>query len=253
MINNRRTKDRGKVSAHPLKGRLEGGTPKIRENLSRVIGAQIIAAEWRRRGAAAGAIALVALLLLAQYVTDTRRTPLDARVDALVVRRPEWLDVALSRATELAGPVNVVLAGAIFGIVCCLLGEVRAASLVSGGPVSALLVTEVLLKPLVARPPVYGGEGHAFPSGHATAVFALGLAVILVLHRQGAVGRRVARVVRVLGLTLAMLIPAYLALALASFRHHYVTDILGGVAVAVLVVLIMALALDHVQKVPSRR
>jgi len=154
-----------------------------------------------------------------------------------------WIDSILSPATEMLGPLRVVAAGFVFSVLCFVVGEVRAAALSIVGPPAALLITELWLKPVLDRPPV-SGQGDAFPSGHATAAFALSIVVSLLLRRQGAVGRHLATVPRVLGLVLAVLVPIYLSGALALFRHHYITDILGGLAVGGSVVLMVAIAFD---------
>jgi len=191
--------------------------------------------------------------LLAWVVHEDRATQLDLFVDDLLVPTPALIADLLSPATELVGPLRVLAAGVTFSVLCLVTGHRRAGILVAVVPPAALLFTELVLKPFVDRPPV-AGQGDAYPSGHATAVFALGFAVSLVLRRRGALGRSLGSAIRMSGLGAAFLVPVYLSFALVVFRHHYVTDVIGGMAVAMAATLMVALATDQLaDRVIERR
>ncbi len=122
------------------------------------------------------------------------------------------------------------------------------------GPTVALLMTEVVLKPLVNRtltPDTPQGPGlinSAFPSGHETGLVSLLLVLGLLLPRLRVT--RTTRTAVVLGFVVWALLAA---IGLVRGHYHYATDTVGGIAVAIAVVLAAALAIDQCGAVLAAR
>jgi membrane-associated phospholipid phosphatase len=194
-------------------------------------------------------LSLVALSLLTwNIVADVGLARLDPRVQGLVVRhRTEWLTEAFRGLTWLGstvvlGPL-VGLAGAIF--------LVRGRHVLPAILPAAALIATVLakngVKALIERPRplptlAIGSTGFAFPSGHAAdsvAVFAM-LALILATgqssHARWAIWGGAALVALVVGASRVYL------------GAHWLTDVLGGWALAGAIVSILAAVLG-----PGRR
>jgi membrane-associated phospholipid phosphatase len=186
---------------------------------------------------------LVVTVLLAWTLRANRASTVDLAVDRLSAVAPGWLTSFVSPAIEIFGPVHAVGASLGLSLICIAWREFRGAFVSAVAPAVALVVTELALKPLVSRPPVLG-EGHAFPSGHATAVFGLWIAAVLVLRENGPLAHHVPSAVRWSGMASAALAAMYLCLALIIYRHHFVTDIVGALAVAIAVSLLIAMATD---------
>lgn len=206
---------------------------------------QLLPGRRRQVALATGLTAAASVAVLAGYTHGARRTWVDGFVDTRVVPWLEPLSPLLGYATSVAGPVKIAAAAALLAGLCFLLGDGRGGLLALGAPVIALVLTEVVLKPWIARPPDVG-LGLAFPSGHATASVALGATALVVARPGGALAAALPAGLGVLWRALAWTVPVYLAAALMLFRHHYVTDILGGAAVAAAVVCGLALCLDMV-------
>jgi undecaprenyl-diphosphatase len=115
------------------------------------------------------------------------------------------------------------------------------AALALAGPGSAGAVT-MLAKPLVGR--TYLGD-LAFPSGHTAGITAVSTVAAVM-----AVGFARTRLwtVATLAATGVLLSGMLMAFALLSQGLHYPTDILGGFATAIVVVLAIALLIDAVPR-----
>ncbi|WP_433802905.1 hypothetical protein [Actinomycetospora sp. CA-084318] len=106
-------------------------------------------------------------------------------------------------------------------------------------PVVAVLISHGIAKPLVGRTI---GEGLAYPSTHMTGVGAV-LTVIMVLI---AAQRSWPRAVRLAVLPVLLAIALVYAGTLSALAFHYPTDTIGGLCLAVAVVLACAFASDAV-------
>jgi undecaprenyl-diphosphatase len=124
-------------------------------------------------------------------------------------------------------------------VVAALLWHDRAAAVIAvAGPLTALVLTEQILKPLVDRTGPNGA--NFFPSGHATGVAAIATVALLVLDRNA--GRRWA----VLALPVLGAWMTGVGVAMVQLHYHYLTDVLGGAAVGV------ATVLSAAATIPSR-
>jgi undecaprenyl-diphosphatase len=115
----------------------------------------------------------------------------------------------------------------------------------TAAPLVAIFLTEVVLKPAVNRTLVFAFAGDrapgggAFPSGHETGLATLTVELaVLALRAPVAAGWR-ALVVAVLAAWTGVG-----ALGLTANLYHYATDTLGGVLVAIVTVLGIALLVD---------
>ena len=103
------------------------------------------------------------------------------------------------------------------------------------GPFVALVITEVVAKPIVDRTK---GNGLAYPSGHVTGATALAAVAVVLAYRHW--GHRFAARVALVAAALPLLVGA----GVVRLGWHYATDVVGGLAVGAASVLGVALALS---------
>ena len=157
-----------------------------------------------------------------------------------------WIQAGLGRFPALLhwlpdlgrlGPVTLMT----LALVCACLATRRwsGAVLAAVATPVATGLTEYVLKPYVGGP-----LDAAFPSGHATSMFALAAtcAVLLVDPPR----RRLPRVVRLLLVLMALALATAVAAAMVAIGAHTFTEAVAGAAVGSAVVLAGALILDLV-------
>ena len=165
----------------------------------------------------------------------------DAAVAARLQARLAVHPHLLSMAARLGSPAAVVGGSLVLALLCLLAGRPKAALFALVAAPAAGAVTEYVLKPAVHR------ELHVnsllFPSGHTTGAFALALAVVvLLLPHEGT--RLLPAIARLVVGVAALALAAVVAVAVVALGWHYVTDAVGGVVTAVVVVLGLAAVLD---------
>lgn len=96
------------------------------------------------------------------------------------------------------------------------------------GPVVAVVLTELVAKPVVHR---HMGNALTYPSGHTTDAASVATVVVLVLWRWH--GWRMA----LRWAPVVAMVPLAVSLAVVRLRWHFATDALGGIAVGVASVL----------------
>lgn len=184
--------------------------------------------------------ALIAVLVNHRHHAGVLDKALDRFIRGHIGKYPGMLN-PLAR---IGSPVVVTVLAVVLVVACLVARRWYGAVLVAVGTVAASAVSEYLLKPLVAH---HLGDGESFPSGHATGMFALETALVLLLlsppHLK--VPQRLRAALAVAGLVVAIAVPV----AMVGLYHHYFSDIVGGAAVGTGVVLLTALALDA----PGRR
>lgn len=173
---------------------------------------------------------------------------------------PEWLDAAfgpriethLARFPGLLNwlpdvgtliPVAVMTLALI--LACAVARRWRGAVLAVAAVPIAIGLTEYVLKPSVGH-----AIGQAFPSGHATGMFALAASCAVLLASPPR--RRVPGSVRLLLALMAVLLAAAVASAMVAIGAHDFTDAAAGAAVGTGVVLACALTLDLLAGPPRR-
>ncbi|MBV9143570.1 MAG: phosphatase PAP2 family protein [Pseudonocardiales bacterium] len=180
------------------------------------------------------------VMLAVRYADQDMPGHLDRSLDALI-RSHLRPDQPLTQALVSLGnpPEAALLVVAVAGAAAAV-RRWSGVLLTIGGTVTAVISTELILKPLVGRL----RYGHlSFPSGHTTAVAAVACAAAILLGG--------ARWPRHLALRVAAgLVPVALAgsvaISLVAQHIHYTTDTVAGYGVALAAVLAVALVLDYV-------
>lgn len=144
---------------------------------------------------------------------------------------------------------------ALLALVAALGARLRRPALTAlaiAGPAAAVAMTELVLKPLVARPisPAVTGStlgglvSTSYPSGHETGVASTAVVLLVAAWQLQAPRRR--RVPVLLGSTVVLSSWCVAAgVGLVRNYWHYATDVVGAVGVSVAVVLGVALACDR--------
>jgi membrane-associated phospholipid phosphatase len=149
-----------------------------------------------------------------------------------VVRHSTWM----TRVTE-TGSLPVLVAGSLLAAVVTFGRDRLRAVTCLVGPVAATALCEWVIKPAVGRH--YIGV-LTFPSGHVTAVSALGTAWVLAVPRW----------LRLPVAALAAALVVLMAVSVVKLGWHYASDALAGAAVGCGVVLVVD-GLLHVLAGPS--
>jgi PAP2 superfamily len=195
-----------------------------------------------RRPAAAvatGCAAVTASLALA-FAGQARPDGLDRAVDAHVRSAFGQYHGQLRLLAGLGDLIPVTVLTAALILACLAARRRRGAALACLAVPGAVALTEFVLKPLVGR--TIHGAYLCFPSGHATASFALA-ATCAVLLASPARPRLPGAVQLLLALGAAV-VAAAVAAAMVALGHHYFTDAVAGTAVGVGMAGLTALLID---------
>jgi len=188
---------------------------------------------------------LAAAVVLAALSWHFAHGPATNRPDAALALRVKTRLAAhphlLSLAARLGSPAVVVGGSVALALMCLVARRPKAALFALIAAPAAGAVTEFVLKPAVHR------EQHVnallFPSGHTTGAFALALTVVvLLLPHEGT--RLLPAIARLVVAVAALAAAAVVAVAVVALGWHYVTDAIGGVVTAVVVVLGLAAFFD---------
>jgi membrane-associated phospholipid phosphatase len=187
-------------------------------------------------------VMLLAVLVIAvlgmRYAHQEMAGQLDRTLDAFI-RTHTRQDQTLTRAlVSLGDPSHAAILLAAVAGAAAMARRWSGVVLTIGGTLTAVMITELILKPLIGRL----RYGHlTFPSGHTTAVASVATATAILLtgaQRPCSVALRLAT-----GLA-AVLVAGSVAVALIARHIHYATDTVAGSCVALATVLALALALD---------
>jgi membrane-associated phospholipid phosphatase len=184
-----------------------------------------MASRYRRNTLAVAAGCLVVFIVLAVIVRSTDG-PLEGelRVSRFVVDHPFLSSGFWQHVIDLAGALPLVCAIAMLVVVAMLLRDGFMAIVASVGPVLAIGLSEGVGKPLVARSE---GPFYGFPSGHSTSVAAVACVAALLIQRHSS------RVGFAVGAPLLALVPTAMTVALIRHRHHFLLDMIAGIALGV--------------------
>jgi membrane-associated phospholipid phosphatase len=192
--------------------------------------ADLIGRRSRRGPMAALAVAALCLLALAATWIVAEHVPAAQVKDSAILNRfvllgRPGLDSVASALLHLLDPLPFILWGLVLVTIALLRRRPRVAVAVALVMALAPFTAETL-KPLLAHPHVQIGLRHidaaSWPSGHATAVFALVLCAVLVAPA------RLRPLVAGLGIALA----AAVGCSLLILAWHMPSDVIGGYLVA---------------------
>jgi undecaprenyl-diphosphatase len=201
-----------------------------------IAGRTVIAVPQRRRAAGTALGCAVVVLALAGLVHGQKSgTAFDDRVYAAIVRRLST--GTLTALLHLTDPIPVTIALAALAGAAAARRHWRLFTVTVGAPPVALLLTEVVLKPVVHRT----HEGQlAYPSGHQSAPACLTAILALLILRAGWTRLR-----KIAALAVLVLYLALCSIALVGAFLHYVTDTIGAVCLSISCVLAAALLADR--------
>jgi membrane-associated phospholipid phosphatase len=191
---------------------------------------------------------LVTAFLGALFAHQSQPSWLDAAIDARLRASLGGHPALLNRVALLGTPGPMIAMTTALIVACLLTRRWRGALLAAIAVAAAEAVTQFLLKPLVGRT-LHGYL--VFPSGHTTGVFAL--AAVLTVLLTGPLRPQLPSAIRVLVILAAFVAASATAVAMIAMGAHYFTDTVGGVAVAVGVVLATALTLDKLIALGAQR
>jgi membrane-associated phospholipid phosphatase len=186
---------------------------------------RLVAPRLRFPVAVVAVLAGVGVIVLGvHFAGDTHAGPLDRTLGSRLDMRHGLVKFLGQGFADLGNPLPVAVALVVLAATAFAVRGPRGLALALVGPLLAMAMTSLVLKPLVDR--TRSGE-LAFPSGHTTAIASMAVAAGTLL----------------LGWALALLVVAVGA-SMVGRGYHYPTDTLGGVGVALAVVLLVALAAD---------
>ena len=188
----------------------------------------------------AGSAAVTASLALA-FAGQSHANRLDSAIDGTVRGGIAGHAEPLHLLAGLGGEELVTAMTAALVAACLVARRWRGAALAGLAVPAASALTESVLKPLIDRTIGYPGY-PSFPSGHATAMFALATTCTVLL--AGPSRPRLPGVLRLLLGLGAVLIAATVGIAMVGLGYHYFTDIVAGTAVGIGMVLLTALLID---------
>jgi membrane-associated phospholipid phosphatase len=184
--------------------------------------------------------AAVTVVLGVHYAGGTQAGWLDSIVDPRFAAERSRFPALLPRLEDLGtlGPVTLMTLALI--LACLATRRWSGAILAAIAEPAAVCLTEYVLKPAIGR---VADGWLSFPSGHATSTFALAAICAVLLTGPD---RRLPRALRWLLILAAFAVAAAVAAVMVTIGAHYFTDVIGGAAVGIGVVLACALALDLV-------
>jgi membrane-associated phospholipid phosphatase len=199
----------------------------------------LLPAHLRRPTVAIIALALLLLVVLAlRYAHQEAAGSLDRALDTYMRTRLQAEQGVTGALISFVYPPRSMIVLAAVAAVGALARRWSGVVLTLGGPLIAVLITEVILKPLTGRL----RYGHlSFPSGHTTAVAAITIAIIILLI---GVQRPRSVALRLMAGLATVAVAAAVTISLIAQHIHYTTDTIAGCCVAVVTVLSLALALD---------
>jgi hypothetical protein len=183
---------------------------------------------------------------------DTHSNRFDAAIGRWI--RDDLPAGAVRDFLHLTDPPLLIAVAALTLIVAVLVRRWDVAALVIVVPPVAVLLTEKVLKPMVARSNVLVTEGLrqegalAYPSGHETATASV--AAVIALFVLGAAVHRAWKMAWLAALAAVVVLAA---IGLVGNFFHFATDTIGAVGVAVAITLATGLGVDRVRSAaPSR-
>ena len=198
----------------------------------------LVSTRWRwLLGWVAVACAVLTIALGVRYHGRKYGGRLDNTVDNWVNKIFGQHNVVLQNVLHVVNISMVITAMAIAVIIGLLTERTRLVLLAIIGPIAALTITELVLKPLIGR--TYNGV-EAYPSGHTT----ITVSIIVVFGFFAAITRYMW--IKIAFGVFSVLAILLVVIALIGYHYHYATDTMGGFCVATATVIGCALLIDIV-------
>lgn len=194
----------------------------------------------RRPAAVIAACSLAVTLVLGVLTAHSSRPDrLDATVDSWVQRTFGVHHGTMLLLEDVGKPAEVAALTLLIVLGCLAARRVNGAVLAAVSVAVSAVLTEFVLKPLFGRTL----NGYlVYPSGHTGLTFTL--AAVIVVLTLNPPGRQLRRTVKVAVPAGAALVGSAVAVAMITLHAHYVTDTVGGAALAIGVVLTTTFLLD---------
>ncbi|MCW2930835.1 MAG: hypothetical protein JWM19_1797 [Actinomycetia bacterium] len=186
------------------------------------------------------ACALVVVAIGAAFARQTTADGLDRLLDDPVIRLLGSHPRLLTSMEEPGTQVPAVVLSLAMAVACLGARRLNGVVLALTAVFVATRLDELLLKPLFHR--TYLGA-LSYPSGHITSVVAI-IACYVVLFLLPPPPTPRARAWLLAGLVVLLAVLVITALGVIGLRWHYLTDVVGGAAVAVGTVCALCLLLD---------
>jgi membrane-associated phospholipid phosphatase len=186
----------------------------------------------------AGACAVITVVLGIATAHQTHAGPVDRAVDHWLASTLSDHLVLLDGWADCGAPFEVTVTAAVVFVACLCARWLRGA-LLTAAAVAAGGLAEYTLKPLFGRT-LYGAL--SYPSGHTIGAFTLAVTFAVLL--TGPRHPPLPGAVRWLLTGVALLVACGVAVAQVARDKHYFTDTVGGAALSIAAVLILALVID---------
>lgn len=200
--------------------------------------APLVAPRWRPLALATAVFGVLVVAVLAAVTFHSKATRFDAW--ALRNSADHIGDAVAHRLLDISSPALDVVVVALIVLAALVTRRWHVAAFAVVAPVLAVIMTELVLKPLIARPIGVPTIIGSFPSGHETGVASTALVVAIAAGQL-----RLHRWARVLLGVVLVLWAAAAATGLVRNLYHYATDTFGGIGVALAVVPSVALSLNR--------
>lgn len=203
-------------------------------------GLPLLTASVRRRtGFLLAGCVIVVVVLGVLFARQTTPDRLDRAIDSPIINALRDHQVLAAWLALPGTNIAAVVVSAVFILICLRTGRLNGIVLAAAAVPAAIGLNDGLIKHVVDR--TYLGV-LSYPSGHATAFFALAsTAIVLFAARPPAVD---AKPVGVLISAAACVIAVAVAIGVIALRFHYFTDTVGGAALGIGTVCVLALVLD---------
>jgi membrane-associated phospholipid phosphatase len=199
----------------------------------------LLAAAARPAAAAvAGGCVVVTVVLGILTAHQTHANGFDQGIDRWLQSALSGHVVLLDGLADCGAPAEVAVTAAVVLVACLCARWLRGALLVAAA-VAAGGLAEYALKPLFGRT-LYGAL--SYPSGHTIGAFCLAVTFAVLLTGPG--HPPLPGAARWSLAAVALLVACGVAVSQVARAKHYFTDTVGGAAVAIALVLIIALVID---------
>jgi membrane-associated phospholipid phosphatase len=180
------------------------------------------------------ALLYVGVLIIGARVSHTGK-PLGIDLDVYRALRSIRF---LGRFVDLGSAPTVALLAVVLGVFALERRDAFGVVVCALAPAAAGALTQWVAKPVFGRSLPWHAD--VYPSGHVTGAAAMAVVAVVLAYRYG--GRRVARAVA----PIALSVPVVVAIAVTVRVYHYATDAVGGMAIGLATAIVVVVGADAV-------